>query len=244
MSKIQIFDKQQLNDLNRILSESIEFTTDRLIKHNLQKQSKITIEECQFLRNLATEVILEASEDFIPDEEEITDDGEVSLNDRVLSDQNGKEFIYRELTGTLDPVDSKNEDQSLQIKDMINAMAPEIQAEQPQEPEMDPQMMAMMAQQQGQQEPQQPEMDPQMMAMMAQQQGQQEPQQEPEMDPQMMAMMAQQQGQQEPQQEPEMDPQMMAQQPEEQQPEQEPQHHHHKKKLHENTIIASTLLNF
>jgi len=81
----------------KILEESIDYMTTRLINFNLQKNGSVTLEEAKFLNKLATEILLEAVNEI---QEETPD------TDRVLTDEQGNEFIYNPVTGELDPVDT------------------------------------------------------------------------------------------------------------------------------------------
>jgi hypothetical protein len=81
----------------KILEESIDYMTTRLINFNLQKNGSVTLEEAKFLNKLATEILLEA----------VNEMGEETPDtDKVLTDEQGNEFIYNPVTGELDPVDT------------------------------------------------------------------------------------------------------------------------------------------
>jgi len=56
-----------------VLEEATGIVTNRLVMESLLKNGKVTIEEAKFLNKLASEVITEAAEDFIPDSIEIPD---------------------------------------------------------------------------------------------------------------------------------------------------------------------------
>jgi len=54
-------------DVKVVLEEATGIVTNRLIMESLLSNNKITIEEAQLLNKLASEVITEAAEDFIPE---------------------------------------------------------------------------------------------------------------------------------------------------------------------------------
>jgi len=81
----------------KILEESINYMTTRLINFNLQKNGSVTLEEAKFLNKLATEILLEAVNEM---GEELPD------TDKVLTDEQGNEFLYNPVTGELNPVDT------------------------------------------------------------------------------------------------------------------------------------------
>jgi hypothetical protein len=56
-----------------VLEEATGIVTNRLVMESLLKNGKVTIEEATFLNKLASEVITEAAEDFIPDSIEVPD---------------------------------------------------------------------------------------------------------------------------------------------------------------------------
>jgi len=58
-------------EVRKVLDEATDLTTNRLIIESLLKNGKVTIEEATFLNKLATEVIEEAAEEFIPDTIEV-----------------------------------------------------------------------------------------------------------------------------------------------------------------------------
>ena len=56
-----------------VLEEATGIVTNRLVMESLLKNGKVTIEEATFLNKLASEVITESAEDFIPDTIEVPD---------------------------------------------------------------------------------------------------------------------------------------------------------------------------
>ncbi len=50
-----------------VLQEATGIVTNRLVMESLLKNGKVTIEEATFLNKIASEVIQESAEDFIPD---------------------------------------------------------------------------------------------------------------------------------------------------------------------------------
>ena len=60
-------------DVAVVLEEATGIVTNRLVMESLLKNGKVTIEEATFLNKLASEVITEAAEDFIPDTIEVPD---------------------------------------------------------------------------------------------------------------------------------------------------------------------------
>lgn len=109
------------------LNNTINYTTNRLIMENLMKNGSVTLEEAEFLNKLATEVITEAvnemgqevPDDDIMSEDQVSDDAlgvapmpedqvspEVPDSEKILTDEQGNEYIYNPVTGELDPVDT------------------------------------------------------------------------------------------------------------------------------------------
>jgi hypothetical protein len=105
-----------------MLNKAIDYTTNRLIFENLQKNGSVTIEEATFLNKLASDIITEAVNEMgieipeendmlLPSEEtpetpETEEMEEVPESDKVLTDEQGNEFIYDPVTGGLNPVDT------------------------------------------------------------------------------------------------------------------------------------------
>ncbi len=110
--------KAMQQDVAKILEEAIKITSTRLLDHNLQKNGSLTLEEANFLKEMAREIIQEAAEDFIPDENQetiptdvvpsINDDEDVPApqQDKILTDEEGNIFTWNATTGSLDPVDT------------------------------------------------------------------------------------------------------------------------------------------
>jgi hypothetical protein len=104
-------------DVAYVLEEAIKYTSTKLINYNLEKNGRITLEETQFLKKMAYDVITEAAEDFIPDTIEVPEVPEVpegAVNqDTILTDEMGNAFTYNATTGELVPVDTPAEEQQL-----------------------------------------------------------------------------------------------------------------------------------
>jgi len=66
--------KLMSQDVAAVLEESTAYVTNRLIMESLQKTGNVSIQEAQFMEKLATEVIMEAAEDFIPEAIEVPDE--------------------------------------------------------------------------------------------------------------------------------------------------------------------------
>jgi len=70
-----------------VLEEATGIVTNRLVMESLLKNGKVTIEEATFLNKLASEVITEAAEDFIPDSIEVPDVVEESTKAEPAQEQ-------------------------------------------------------------------------------------------------------------------------------------------------------------
>ena len=96
-----------------VLEEATGIVTNRLVMESLLKNGKVTIEEATFLNKLASEVITEAAEDFIPDSIEVPDapaadqvvEESTQTTDKVAADQ-----VVEESTQTTDQVEDQAAD--------------------------------------------------------------------------------------------------------------------------------------
>jgi len=87
-----------------VLEEATGIVTNRLVMESLLKNGKVTIEEATFLNKLASEVITEAAEDFIPDSIEVPDAPVVEESTQVAAPVVEEATTTAQETGTADPV--------------------------------------------------------------------------------------------------------------------------------------------
>jgi len=92
-----------INGLNVIIEETSNYLADKLVKENLIKNGKVTIEEAILLKNLAKELLVEAADEFTPDDDQLIDGDTSNIDngDMILTDQSGNEYVYDPATGTL-----------------------------------------------------------------------------------------------------------------------------------------------
>jgi len=98
-------------DLTKVLEESINTVTTKLVNNTLLNNGNVSLEEAKFLRKLTKEVITEAAEDFIPDDSDLEqlpteEENTASLADKILTDEEGNIFNYNATTGELNAIDT------------------------------------------------------------------------------------------------------------------------------------------
>jgi len=88
------------------IEEAVNYITTKLINFNLKNNGEVTLEEAKFLNKLTFEVITEAAEELANEIESEDEVQETPLSEKVLTDEQGNEYIYNPVTGALDPVDT------------------------------------------------------------------------------------------------------------------------------------------
>jgi len=66
-------EKYMAADVAAVIEETSNFLTNRLVMNTLVTQGKVSVEEAQYFKTLATEVLTEAAEEIIPDYIEVDD---------------------------------------------------------------------------------------------------------------------------------------------------------------------------
>ena len=79
-------------ELKNTIEETSTYIANRLTMNALAKKGSVTLQEAAFFKELAKELLTEASDEIMP----TTDDG-----DLVLTDQSGNEYIYDPASGDL-----------------------------------------------------------------------------------------------------------------------------------------------
>ena len=87
--------------VGQVLEETTSTISESLILRHLAKYGSVNLEESSFYRNLASQVITEAADEFIPEEVETED----PMDALELYDAAGNCYLFDPNTGSLTPVD-------------------------------------------------------------------------------------------------------------------------------------------
>ena len=87
--------------VSKVLEETTSTISESLILRHLAKYGSVNLEESSFYRNLASQVITEAADEFIPEEVETED----PMDALELYDAAGSCYLFDPNTGSLTPVD-------------------------------------------------------------------------------------------------------------------------------------------
>ena len=87
--------------VSKVLEETTSTISESLILRHLAKYGSVNLEESSFYRNLASQVITEAADEFIPEEVETED----PMDALELYDAAGNCYLFDPNTGSLTPVD-------------------------------------------------------------------------------------------------------------------------------------------
>lgn len=87
--------------VGQVLEETTSMISESLILRHLAKYGSVNLEEASFYQNLASQVITEAADEFIPEEVETED----PMDSLELYDAAGNCYLFDPNTGSLTPVD-------------------------------------------------------------------------------------------------------------------------------------------
>lgn len=87
--------------VSKVLEETTSTISESLILRHLAKYGSVNLEESSFYQNLASQVITEAADEFIPEEVETED----PMDALELYDAAGNCYLFDPNTGSLTPVD-------------------------------------------------------------------------------------------------------------------------------------------
>jgi len=124
--------------LGKTLEEATNMVTDSMVLRHLGTKGSVTLEEAEFYHNMCSTVIMEAAEDFIPDEVEV-DDAPSEAEGIELYDAAGNAYLFDPASGSLTPIDAGDSapDASEQAPDLDPALDPAA-APEPEAPAVDP----------------------------------------------------------------------------------------------------------
>lgn len=87
--------------VSKVLEETTSTISESLILRHLAKYGSVNLEEASFYQNLASQVITEAADEFIPEEVETED----PMDSLELYDAAGNCYLFDPNTGSLTPID-------------------------------------------------------------------------------------------------------------------------------------------